>query len=101
MTTIQQIIKSLSTQPSWAALDSLSNAVWEDMAVTAIALGLAPLLHWRLTQAQISPPPLTLAKLVVTRQAHAKRNEAIGQQLAELLAAFAHQKIDVLVLKGA
>src|SRR6185436_16898933 len=97
MTAIQQIVKTLSTQPAGAALESLSNAAWEDLAVTAIALGLAPLLHWRLTQAQISPPPLTLAKLAVTRQAHARRNEAIGQQLAELLAAFAQQKIDVLV----
>jgi hypothetical protein len=44
---------------------------------------------------------MAIAKLALTRQAHAKRNEAIGRQLAELLAAFAQQKIDVLVLKGA
>jgi hypothetical protein len=71
------------------------------MAVTAIALGLAPLLHGRLVQAEVTPPPLAMAKLAVTRQAHAKRNEAISQQVAELLAAFTLQKIDVLVLKGA
>lgn len=79
----------------------MSNDDLEDIAVTAIALGLAPLLHWQLSQAQVAPPALTMAKLAVTRQAHAKRNEAIGHQLAELLAAFAQQKIDVLVLKGA
>jgi hypothetical protein len=39
--------------------------------------------------------------LAVTRQAHAKRNEAIARQLAELLAAFVPHNIDVMVLKGA
>jgi hypothetical protein len=42
-----------------------------------------------------------MAKLAVTRQAHAKRNEKIAVQLAELLATCASEKIDVLVLKGA
>lgn len=98
---IQQIINYLAVSPSPAWLEAMSKDDWEELAVTAIALGLAPLLHWHLTQAQVEPPPLTMAKLAVTRQAHAKRNEAIGHQLAELLAAFAQQKIDVLVLKGA
>lgn len=98
---IQQIINCLSAPPSPAALESLDSAAWDDVAVTAIALGLAPLLHWRLAQTQLAPPPLAVAKLAVTRQAHLKRNEAIGRQLTELLAAFAGQKIDVLVLKGA
>lgn len=97
-TSIRQIFNGLSPRPSLA---SLSEAEWENLAVTAIALGLAPLLHWRLTQAQVTVPPMAMAKLAVTRQAHAKRNEAIGQQLAELLAAFAQHQIDVLVLKGA
>jgi hypothetical protein len=100
-TSIRHIVNCLAARPSLAAPESLSHDEWEDMAVTAIALGLAPLLHWRLTGANITPPPLTMAKLGVTRQAHAKRNQAIGQQLAELLAAFAGQSIDVLVLKGA
>lgn len=82
-------------------LESLETEAWENIAVTAIALGLAPLLHWHLAEANVAPPPLAMAKLALTRQAHAKRNEAIGQQLAELLSAFARQKIDVLVLKGA
>jgi hypothetical protein len=74
---------------------------WEEIAVAAIALGLAPLLHWRLEQAGVSPPPLTMAKLAVTRRAHTRRNEEIAGQLADLLAAFDREKIDVLVLKGA
>jgi hypothetical protein len=100
-TSIQQIINFLAASPSPDWLEAASKDDWEELAVTAIALGLAPLLHWQLTQAQVAPPPLTMAKLAVTRQAHAKRNEAIGYQLAELLAAFAQQKTDVLVLKGA
>jgi len=98
---IQLIVNCLSPEFAPDLLESLNTEAWEDMAVTAIALGLAPLLHWRLTQADVTPPPLAMAKLAVTRQAHTKRNEAIGQQLTELLAAFARQKIDVLVLKGA
>lgn len=100
-TSIQQIINFLAASPSPDSLESARSTDWDDLAVTAIALGLAPLLHWRLTQIPVMPPPLAMAKLALTRQAHAKRNEAIGRQLAELLAAFASQKIDVLVLKGA
>jgi hypothetical protein len=101
MTAIQQIINSLSIRPGAAALESLSQADWETVTITAIAIGLAPLLHWQLDQAGVMPPPLALAKLAVTRQAHAKRNQAIAQQLTELLAALAQQNIDVIVLKGA
>ncbi|HMQ53594.1 MAG TPA: nucleotidyltransferase family protein [Anaerolineae bacterium] len=79
-----------------------SNQVdWDDVTVTAIALGLAPLLYWRLEQRRVELPPLALAKLSVTHQAHAKRNSDIARQLAELLAAFERQQIEVLVLKGA
>lgn len=74
---------------------------WDDVTVTAIALGLAPLLHWQLTQHRVELPPLALAKLSVTRNAHAKRNNDIARQLAEILAAFCEQRIEVLVLKGA
>ena len=74
---------------------------WESVALTAIAVGLAPLLHHALQGAEINLPPLTQAKLAVTYQAHAARNQAIAGQLAQLLAAFAHHQIPVLVLKGA
>lgn len=98
---IQPIIQCLSNESVPNLLESLEKETWENIAVTAIALGLAPLLHWHLAEAKVTPPPLTQAKLALTWQAHAKRNEAISQQLAELLGAFACQKIDVLVLKGA
>lgn len=82
-------------------LEALGPEAWEELAVTAIALGLAPLLHWRLSQAGVSPPPLVMAKLAVTRQAHERRNADVAGQLGEILAACAAEKIDVVVLKGA
>jgi len=44
---------------------------------------------------------MVMAKLAVTRQAHAKRNQAIAGQLAEILASCAQQAIPVIALKGA
>lgn len=82
-------------------LEALSPEAWEELAVTAIALGLAPLLHWRLSQAGVSPPPLVMARLAVTRQAHERRNSDVAGQLGEILAGCASEKIDVVVLKGA
>jgi hypothetical protein len=98
---IEYIVNGLADRVSLEVFEQLSSDEWDHLTITAIALGLAPLLHWRLTQANFTPPPLIMAKLGVTRQAHAKRNEAIGQQLAELLAVFEQQKIEVMVLKGA
>jgi hypothetical protein len=82
-------------------LQTLDDDDWESVVVTAIALGLAPLLHDRLTRLNLPLPPMAMAKLAVTRQAHAQRNQGIGQQLTELLQAFAGQQIPVMVLKGA
>lgn len=82
-------------------VNSLSPGQWDDVAVTAIVLGLAPLLHWHLQQQAHSVPPMTLAKLSLTRQAHHRRNQAIADQLAEVLAACRRQQIPVVVLKGA
>lgn len=98
---IEHIVLCLSPQPSPETLERLTGAEWDHLAITAIALGLAPLLHWRLTQLPVTPPPLALAKLGVTRQAHAKRNAAIAEQLAELLAALSQPRVKVMVLKGA
>lgn len=98
---IEHIIDYLSLSPPPVTAPDLSAEAWEEIAITAIALGLAPLLHWRLEQAGITPPPLTMAKLSVTRQAHAKRNQAIAAQVAEVLQACAREQIEVMVLKGA
>jgi hypothetical protein len=98
---IEPIVRGIAWTPSFEPLRSLSDDDWDDLVVTAIALGLAPLLHWQLSQVDLTAPPLALAKLALTRQAHARRNEAIVQQLAEILAACRDHQVDVLVLKGA
>lgn len=98
-TPIEPIIDRLSHSAVAAA--PVGDELWDDVSVTAIVLGLAPLLHWHLEPGHETLPPLALAKLAVTHQAHAKRNEAIAQQLAEILAACAQAELPVIVLKGA
>lgn len=98
---IKYIVPAIAWSPSFEQLRSLHDDDWDSVVVTAIALGLAPLLHWHLSQAEVTVPPLALAKLAVTRQAHTKRNEGIALQLAEILAACHRHQVDTLVLKGA
>jgi hypothetical protein len=101
MRPIERIVDYIALSSSPEMTSSPSPNEWDDLVVMAIALGLAPLLYRRLAQTGVSVPPLALAKLAVTHKAHARRNEEIGQQLAEILAACAAQEVDVLVLKGA
>jgi hypothetical protein len=98
---IEHIVQGIAWTSSFEPLRSLSDDDWDGVVVTAIALGLAPLLHWHLSQAEVTVPPLALAKLAITRQAHAKRNEGIALQLAEILGACHQHQLDVLALKGA
>jgi hypothetical protein len=101
VTTVEQLHRLLADQDPAAEAADLSHDDWENVAVLAIALGLAPVLHWKLEQSSICPPALTMAKLGVTRQAHNKRNGAIADQLSEILAGCRAQQISVIVLKGA
>lgn len=73
----------------------------EDLAVTAIVLGLAPLLHWRLETWNVRLAPRAMAKLAAVRQAAMARECAIYTQLAELLAALGALRLTPIVLKGA
>jgi hypothetical protein len=98
---IRSIVHTLAQSPPALDLQHLPTADWDTITVTAIALGLAPLLHNSLQHAEHTVPPMALAKLAVTRQAHAQRNQAIADQLAELLTACAAHHVDALVLKGA
>jgi hypothetical protein len=82
-------------------LQQFTDSDWENLVVVSIALGTAPLLHQKIEDLNLDVPPLSLAKLSVTRQAHDKRNKAIAIQLAEILIACHQQDIPVLVLKGA
>jgi hypothetical protein len=79
---------------------------WDDLAVRAIVFGLAPQLHRRLTEWGAASagaavvPPRPAAKLAVTYQANAKRNEAIYTQLGEVLAACNKNGLRPIALKG-
>jgi hypothetical protein len=72
---------------------------WDDVAVTSIALGLAPWLHYSLESSGRSlPDPRAQAKLAFMRQTETVRHTARTAQLAELLARLPAVPI---VLKGA
>lgn len=108
MTPIEHISNYIAFAPASSQDEPEGEAAWESIAVTAIALGLAPLLHWKLSQVDrklsqthTGAPLMTMAKLAVTGKAHTRRNAEIAGQVAELLAACAAQNIRVMVLKGA
>ena len=88
------------TDPAlWQA--QLQSADTDNLAVSALVLGLAPLLAWRLSGWGITLPPRAAAKLQAGRQASALRQQAIEAQLADVLAACAREQIALIVLKGA
>lgn len=100
-TTTRQILNLLRADLLPHTLSAhLQGANWEDLAVRAIVFGLAPQVHHRLGELDIRIPPRALAKLAVTHQAQAQRNQAIYAQLDEALDAFASQNITPIALKG-
>ena len=78
-----------------------SAADTEKLAVSAIVLGLGPLLHWQLSAWQLTLPPRPWAKLQAVRAASAARQQAIQAQLSEILGGAAESGIALIVLKGA
>jgi hypothetical protein len=95
------VIVDLLNDRNPGELPQLSVDNWDTVTVTAIAIGVAPLLHARLEDSPLMVPPMAMAKLGVTRQAHEQRNKAIKQQLADILRACHKEEIQVIVLKGA
>ena len=79
-----------------------AQANWDDLAVRAIVLGLAPQLHWRtLEWGEAAPlPPRAAAKLSVTYQAGQARTAAVYKQLGEVLSACAEGGLRPIALKG-
>lgn len=73
----------------------------DKLVISAIVLGLAPLLHWQLSLWGITLPPRAWAKLQSARSASVERQLAIQSQLAELLAASARSHVTPIILKGA
>ena len=73
---------------------------WDDLVVRAIVFGLAPQLYRRLNLWEYSLPPRAQAKLNVTYQAQVQRNNAIYEQLGEVLTACQKQALQPIALKG-
>jgi len=88
------------TPTTWESDRAQSQADWDDLAVRAIVLGLAPQLQQRLVNWRCEIPPRAAAKLSATRHAHAQRNTAIFAQLGEVLAACAERELRPIALKG-
>ena len=85
--------------PTWLAQLASAAIDQDDLAVTALALGLAPLLHYRLEGwGQRMPDARAQAKLNFARQAETARQTARRGQLAETLNRLPVQPV---VLKGA
>lgn len=65
-----------------------------------MVLGLAPLLHWRLTANDTPLAPRAMAKLAAAAQAARAQRAALESQLDAVLAALDAKKIRPLLLKG-
>ncbi len=102
LTPVDLLLGALRTdaQPAaWFETLAASQADQGDLAVTALALGLAPLLQFRLeTWGTRLPDAKAQAKLEFARQAESARQTARRAQLAEVLARL---PVPPVVLKGA
>lgn len=84
---------------AWFAQAEAAALDWDDLAITALALGLAPLLHAQLEGwGRALPHAPAQAKLAFARQIETTRHTARQAQLAEALAAL---PVTPIVLKGA
>jgi hypothetical protein len=93
-------LRAEQTAVIWQNQHNTTPLDWDDFAIRAIVLGLAPQLYHRLSQWDIHLPPRAKAKLAVTYQAQAKRSQAIYTQLDELLIACATANLHPVALKG-
>jgi len=73
----------------------------DKLVISAIVLGLAPLLHWQLSAWGLTLAPRAWAKLLSASSASAERQRAIQTQLVEILEAGAQSQLTPIVLKGA
>ncbi|HJW84566.1 MAG TPA: nucleotidyltransferase family protein [Anaerolineae bacterium] len=103
LTATQLILNALrpnQTPAAWESDFDRAQASWDDLAVRAIVLGLAPQFDWRLAQWRMDVPPSAAAKLKAAYQASAERNRAIYAQLGEVLSACAERGLRPVALKG-
>jgi hypothetical protein len=88
------------TPVAWESDRARSESDWDDLAVRAIVLGLAPQLHRCLNEWNVEIPARAAAKLGATYQSHARRNRDVYIQLGEVLAACAEHGLRPIALKG-
>jgi hypothetical protein len=102
MTSLEQLIAALRVDAhpdGWSQQTAAADA--DKLVVSALVLGMAPLLHWQLSQWNVTLPPRALAKLAAAHQASLTRQQAIAAQLRELVCACARESLPIIVLKGA
>jgi hypothetical protein len=92
-------LRADASSDAWQSQTQTADA--DKLAVSAIVLGVAPLLHWQWLQWNVVWPPRALAKLAAARQASVARQQAITTQLSELLRECARESLPVIILKGA
>ncbi len=102
MTPVEHLFAALcidAVPADWIAALNAPKVDQDDLVITALALGLAPLLHHRLEGwGQTLPDSKAQAKLAFARRAEEARHSALRAQLGEVLAAL---PVRPIVLKGA
>src|SRR5574341_767295 len=102
MTPVEHLLAALridAVPADWLAALGAAKIDQDDLVITALALGLAPLLHHRLEAwGQTFPDPRAQAKLAFARRVEEARHSALRAQLGEVLAAL---PVHPIVLKGA
>src|SRR3972149_7900574 len=84
---ILDALRPHQTPTTWESDFIRLQADWDDLAVRAIVLGLAPQFHIRLSHWGLEIGARAAVKLGAAYQAQARRNEAIFAQLSEALIA--------------
>ena len=93
-------LRSDSAAESWQRDCASSGVDLDRLAVRALVLGLAPMLHERLAALGVELPERAAAKLAASRDAHRQRNRSILAQLGEILEALEREDIRPIALKG-
>lgn len=101
LSVFQNLIVAFRADTSIQELQAQLESVDQDaLAISAIVLGLAPLLHQRLAEANVAVAPRALAKLAAARETARLQHSERVQQLAQLLTALSAQEITPMLLKG-
>jgi hypothetical protein len=93
-------LRSRATGESWRQAWTAAGADPDRLAVRSVVLGLAPMLHYRLSEIGSQLPERAAAKLAAARDAHRQRNLSILKQVGEIIEALGRQGVRPIALKG-